>query len=69
MLVFETLQAHQRTSALRAGIELKLFTAIAAGARTPEELAPVCAASAKGLRDVTHHSVPNTPQTVTIALN
>ncbi len=50
MLVFETLQAHQRTSALRAGIELKLFTAIAAGARTPEALAPVCGASPKGLR-------------------
>jgi 2-polyprenyl-3-methyl-5-hydroxy-6-metoxy-1,4-benzoquinol methylase len=50
MLVFDTLQAHQRTSALRAGIDLKLFTAIAAGARTPEALAPVCAASAKGLR-------------------
>jgi hypothetical protein len=50
MLVFETLQAHQHTSALRAGIELKLFTAIASGARTPEALAPVCAASAKGLR-------------------
>jgi 2-polyprenyl-3-methyl-5-hydroxy-6-metoxy-1,4-benzoquinol methylase len=50
MLVFETLQAHQQTSALRAGIELKLFTAIAAGARTPEALAPVCAASPKGLR-------------------
>jgi 2-polyprenyl-3-methyl-5-hydroxy-6-metoxy-1,4-benzoquinol methylase len=50
MLVFETLQAYQQTSALRAGIELKLFTAIAAGARTPEALAPVCAASAKGLR-------------------
>jgi len=50
MLVFETLQAHQHTSALRAGIELKLFTAIASGVRTPEALAPVCAASAKGLR-------------------
>lgn len=50
MLIFETLQAHQQTSALRAGIELKLFTAIASGARTPEALAPVCAASAKGLR-------------------
>jgi len=50
MLVFDTLQAHQRTSALRAGIELKLFTAIAAGARTPEALAPVCASSVKGLR-------------------
>ena len=50
MLVFETLQAHQRTSALRAGIELKLFTAIGAGHRTPEALAPVCNASARGLR-------------------
>ena len=50
MLVFDTLQAHQRTSALRAGIELKLFTAIAAGARTPEALAGPCGASAKGLR-------------------
>jgi 2-polyprenyl-3-methyl-5-hydroxy-6-metoxy-1,4-benzoquinol methylase len=50
MLVFDTLQAHQRTSALRAGIELKLFTAIASGARTPEALAPLCSASAKGLR-------------------
>jgi 2-polyprenyl-3-methyl-5-hydroxy-6-metoxy-1,4-benzoquinol methylase len=50
MLVFETLQAHQQTSALRAGIELKVFTAIAGGACTPEALAPVCAASVKGLR-------------------
>jgi ubiquinone/menaquinone biosynthesis C-methylase UbiE len=50
MLVFETLQAHQHTSALRAGIELKVFTAIAGGARTPEALAPVCDASVKGLR-------------------
>jgi 2-polyprenyl-3-methyl-5-hydroxy-6-metoxy-1,4-benzoquinol methylase len=50
MLVFQTLQAHQQTSALRAGIELKLFSAIAAGARTPEALAPICNASPKGLR-------------------
>jgi Methyltransferase domain/Dimerisation domain len=50
MLVFETLQAHQQTSALRAGIELKVFTAIAGGACTPEALAPVCTASVKGLR-------------------
>jgi 2-polyprenyl-3-methyl-5-hydroxy-6-metoxy-1,4-benzoquinol methylase len=50
MLVFETLQAHQHTSALRAGIELKLFTGIAGGARTPEALAPICGASVKGLR-------------------
>jgi 2-polyprenyl-3-methyl-5-hydroxy-6-metoxy-1,4-benzoquinol methylase len=50
MLVFDTLQAHQRTSALRAGIELKVFTAIASGARTPEALASACGASAKGMR-------------------
>jgi 2-polyprenyl-3-methyl-5-hydroxy-6-metoxy-1,4-benzoquinol methylase len=50
MLVFETLQAHQRTNALRAGIDLKLFTAIANGAKTPEALAPVCNAAEKGLR-------------------
>jgi 2-polyprenyl-3-methyl-5-hydroxy-6-metoxy-1,4-benzoquinol methylase len=50
MLIFETLQAHQSTSALRAGIELKVFSAIAGGATTPEALAPVCGASEKGLR-------------------
>jgi 2-polyprenyl-3-methyl-5-hydroxy-6-metoxy-1,4-benzoquinol methylase len=50
MLVFQTLQAHQHTSALRAGIELHLFSAIAAGAHTPEALAPICDASPKGLR-------------------
>ena len=50
MLIFEALQAHQQTSALRAGIDLKLFTAIAGGARTPEALAPLCGASVKGLR-------------------
>lgn len=50
MLIFETLQAHQKTSALRAGIDLKLFTAIARGARTREALAPLCGASRKGLR-------------------
>ena len=50
MLVFDTLQAYQRTSALRAGIELKLFTAVANGAHTPEALASACGASAKGMR-------------------
>jgi precorrin-6B methylase 2 len=50
MLVFDTLQAHQRTSALRAGIELKVFSAIAKGAHTPEALASACGTSAKGMR-------------------
>ncbi len=50
ILVFETLMAHQRTSALRAGIELKLFTAIAGGAHTAEALAQICGAAPKGIR-------------------
>jgi 2-polyprenyl-3-methyl-5-hydroxy-6-metoxy-1,4-benzoquinol methylase len=50
MLVFQTLQAHQHTNALRAAIELHLFSAIDAGARTPEALVPICNASPKGLR-------------------
>jgi 2-polyprenyl-3-methyl-5-hydroxy-6-metoxy-1,4-benzoquinol methylase len=51
MLIFEALQAHQQTSALRAGIDLKLFTAIAGGALTLEALTPLCGgASVKGLR-------------------
>lgn len=49
-LLIETLSAQQRTNALRAGIELNLFTAIAKGANTPDALAPLCGASVKGLR-------------------
>ena len=50
MLVFETLQAYQRTEALKAALELKLFTAIAGGATTAETLGERCQASAKGMR-------------------
>ncbi len=50
MLVFDTIQAHMRTEALKAAIELKLFTAVAGGATTPEALARRCSASAKGMR-------------------
>jgi tRNA A58 N-methylase Trm61 len=38
-LVFETLNAYQRTAALRAAIELDLFTAIADGASGPSAIA------------------------------
>ena len=50
MLVFETLQASQRTNALRAGIELKVFTEIEGGAHTAEALATACGAAPKGIR-------------------
>lgn len=49
-LFFETLFAYQRTAALKAAIELGLFTAIGEGAQTPPAMAEKCNASARGLR-------------------
>ncbi len=48
--IFATLNAHQNTAALRGGIELDVFTAIAEGNQTPEALARRCKASERGLR-------------------
>lgn len=48
--IFDTINAHQRTEALRTAIELDLFTHIAAGQRTASELAAACAASPRGVR-------------------
>ncbi|MGH6872752.1 MAG: class I SAM-dependent methyltransferase [Rhizomicrobium sp.] len=48
--LFEALGAFQRTAALRAAIELDIFTAIAAGANTAAALAEHCAASERGIR-------------------
>ena len=50
LLIFETLNAYQRTDALKAGIELHLFTAIADGAISTPEIAAKCGASEKGIR-------------------
>jgi ubiquinone/menaquinone biosynthesis C-methylase UbiE len=49
-LVFETFQGHQRTAALKAGIDLELFTAIAEGAETVAAIASGCRASERGVR-------------------
>ena len=38
-LLFDTINAHQRTEAIKAAIELDLFTAIAAGKTTTTEIA------------------------------
>jgi 2-polyprenyl-3-methyl-5-hydroxy-6-metoxy-1,4-benzoquinol methylase len=47
---FEAISAYQRTEALRAGIELDLFTHIAAGKQTAAEIAAACGAAPRGVR-------------------
>lgn len=49
-LFFSTITAYQRTAALKAGLELELFTAIAEGATTTSALAGRCQASERGIR-------------------
>jgi 2-polyprenyl-3-methyl-5-hydroxy-6-metoxy-1,4-benzoquinol methylase len=49
-LFFETVNAYQRTEALRTAIELDLFTHVAAGQRTAEQLARACQAAPRGVR-------------------
>jgi 2-polyprenyl-3-methyl-5-hydroxy-6-metoxy-1,4-benzoquinol methylase len=50
VLFFETVNAFQRTEALRAAIELDLFTVIASGRRTAAEIATASRASPRGVR-------------------
>lgn len=49
-LIFQTINSHQRTEALKAGIELEIFTAIGEGNTTAPEIAKRCQASEKGTR-------------------
>jgi len=49
-LLFDTLNAHQRTEAIKTAIELGLFTAIAEGKVTAAEIARACDASERGTR-------------------
>jgi 2-polyprenyl-3-methyl-5-hydroxy-6-metoxy-1,4-benzoquinol methylase len=49
-IIFETLNAHVRTSALRGAIELDLFTAIAEGNTSVQAIAKRIQASEKGTR-------------------
>jgi len=56
-LVWDTFTGYQRTAALKAGIELDLFTHIAAGAVTIDALAERCHAAARGLRALLNHLV------------
>lgn len=49
-LIFETLNAYQRTAALKAAIDLDIFTSIGEGATTSEEIAKRCNAAKRGVR-------------------
>jgi 2-polyprenyl-3-methyl-5-hydroxy-6-metoxy-1,4-benzoquinol methylase len=48
--VYQTLNAYQNTAALRAGIDLDIFTAIGEGDNTEAALAKRCGAQARGIR-------------------
>jgi ubiquinone/menaquinone biosynthesis C-methylase UbiE len=50
--VFDAFTAYQRTAAMKAAIELDLFTAIGEGAATAAELAPRCSAAERGIRSL-----------------
>jgi ubiquinone/menaquinone biosynthesis C-methylase UbiE len=47
---FDTMNAYQRTEALRTALELDLFTQVASGQRTAAQLAAACQASPRGVR-------------------
>ena len=49
-LFFQTINAHQRTEALKAAIELEVFTAIGEGNTTAAEIAKRCQTSERGMR-------------------
>jgi ubiquinone/menaquinone biosynthesis C-methylase UbiE len=50
VLFLQTVNAFQRTAAIRAAVELDLFTGIAEGRHTDAELAGRCGAAARGVR-------------------
>jgi|SRR5947209_5284125 len=49
-LFFQTVNAYQQTAAIKAAVELDLFTAVGEGARSARELAARCRASERGVR-------------------
>jgi precorrin-6B methylase 2 len=48
--IFSTIQGYQRTFALKAAVDIDLFTAIAKSSRTAAEIAKTCNASERGVR-------------------
>src|ERR1044072_2632586 len=49
-LFFQTINAHQRTEALKAAIELEVFTAIGEGNTTASAIANRCQTAERGMR-------------------
>jgi ubiquinone/menaquinone biosynthesis C-methylase UbiE len=49
-LFFQTINAYQRTEALKAAIELEVFTAIGEGNATASDIAKRCSTSERGMR-------------------
>jgi hypothetical protein len=49
-LIFDTINAYQRTAAIKGAIELDVFSHIAAGYTTVSELAQACQAAERGVR-------------------
>ncbi|HEX4900256.1 MAG TPA: class I SAM-dependent methyltransferase [Pyrinomonadaceae bacterium] len=49
-LLFQTINAYQRTEAMKAAIELEVFTAIGEGKQTAAEIAQRCGAAERGIR-------------------
>lgn len=56
-LLWDTFTGYQRTAALKAAIELDVFTQIAAGTATVDALAARCHAAPRGLRSLLNHLV------------
>jgi SAM-dependent methyltransferase len=54
-LVWDTFTGYQRTAALKAAIDLDVFTHIAGGTATLEALAAQCQAAPRGLRALLNH--------------
>ncbi len=52
LLFFDTIRAFQRTAALKAALDLDVFTAVAEGADTVDAVAARCDASPRGIRIV-----------------
>jgi ubiquinone/menaquinone biosynthesis C-methylase UbiE len=54
---FETVNAYQQTAALKAAIDLELFTAVGAGNNSASALARTCNASERGMRTLCDYLV------------
>jgi len=54
-LFFQTLNAYQRTAAIKAALELEVFTALGEGKQTAQEIAARCQTSERGMRILFRH--------------